>query len=72
MCPNEQDVDLKLITEGPLVAYLKGMVPIEEDWPEVEDPAPAIKSEAVSGTSRRSEEDPQDKGCQVGQGSKAE
>jgi hypothetical protein len=63
MCPKERDVVLKLMTEGPLVAYLKGMVPIDEDWPAIDDPKPAIESEEVSGTSRRREEDPQDKGC---------
>ena len=72
MCPKEQDVVLKLMTEGPLVAYLKGMVPIDEDWPEIDDPVPAMKSEGVSGMSCRSEEDPLDNGCQVGQGSRAE
>ena len=63
MCPKERDVVLKLMTEGPLVSYLKGMVPIDEDWPAIDDPTPAIESEEVSGTSRRREEDPQDKGC---------
>ena len=63
MCPKDEDVVLNLMTVGPLVEYLKGMVPIVEDWPAIDDPKPAIESEEVSGTSRRREEAPQDNGC---------
>ena len=63
MCPKERDLLFDPVTEGPLIQYLRRMSPMTEDWPEIDDPKPEIEPEAVSGTSRRSDEDPQDKGC---------
>ena len=62
VCSKERDMLLEAVTEGPLVQYLK-MSPITDDWPEIDDPTPAITPEAVSGTSRLSDEDRQDESC---------